>query len=77
MSYVDRIHWERRVIFSWILKCLIISPDTEGRSYPFVNEPYVYLLTVGLVLAYVILSHIVSMRSLKRWDIVESVKDKE
>ena len=56
---------------------VLIKMEAEDRSYPFVNAPYIYLLTAGLVLVYVIIGHIVSMRSLKRWDIVESVKDKE
>jgi len=60
-----------------VTKVVLKKLETDGRSYPIVNAPYIYLLTTGLVLGYVIFGHIVSMRSLKRWDIVESVKDKE
>ena len=60
-----------------VTKIVLEKMGTDNRSYPFVNAPYIYLLTAGLVLGYIIIGHIASMRSLKRWDIVESVKDKE
>ncbi|MBR6173479.1 MAG: FtsX-like permease family protein [Eubacterium sp.] len=60
-----------------VAKMAIDHMETEGRSYPFVNEPYLYLQTAALVLGYLIIGHIISMKSLRKWDIVESVKDKE
>lgn len=41
------------------------------------NEPYLYLQTIGPVLVYLIIGHFISLKTLKKWDIVESVKDKE
>ena len=60
-----------------VAKMAIDHMETEGRSYPFVNEPYLYLQTAALVLGYLIIGHIISMKSLRKWDIVERVKDKE
>ena len=60
-----------------VAKMAIDHMETEGRSYPFVNEPYLYLQTAALVLGYLIIGHIISMKSLRKWEIVESVKDKE
>ena len=51
--------------------------EIEDRAYPFVNDFRVYLFTLALVLAYIIFSHFISMRTIKTWDLVESVKDKE
>ena len=62
---------------AFVAKTAFIQMETEGRSYPFVNEPYLYLQTIILVLGYLTIGHIMSMRTLKKWDIVESVKDKE
>ena len=60
-----------------LTKATLNKMEMDGRSYPFVNEPHMYLLTGGLVLLYLIVGHTISMRTLKKWDIVESVKDKE
>ena len=51
--------------------------ETNSRTYPFVGDFSIYLLTAGVVLAYITLSHVLSMRAMKKWDIVETVKDKE
>ena len=51
--------------------------ETSSRTYPFVGDFSIYLLTASVVFAYVTLSHVLSMRAMKKWDIVETVKDKE
>ena len=51
--------------------------ETANRTYSFMNDPLDYALTAALVLAFIALSHFYTMRSLKRWDIVEVVKEKE
>ncbi len=61
----------------WGTQMTLDKMETAGRSYPFVNTPSMYLLTCGMVLAYLLIGHAISMRDMKRWDIVESVKDKE
>ena len=60
-----------------VTKLILQKLEVEGRSYPFVNAPSVYLFTLLLVMVYVIVSHFISMRMIKKWDLAETVKDKE
>jgi len=50
---------------------------TKDREYPFANGIGECLLTAGLVFGYILLSHLISSRSMKKWNIVEIVKEKE
>ena len=36
-----------------------------------------YIFTILIVLAYMVISHFIAMHSMKKWDMVESIKDKE
>ena len=51
--------------------------STSAREYVFANSIAEYIFTILLVLLYVIISHIIAMNSMKKWDLVENVKDKE
>ena len=62
---------------AYIAKIALQKLSTEGREYVFANSFNEYIFTILLVFAYVGLSHIIAMHSMKKWDIVESVKDKE
>ena len=61
----------------YIAKTALMKLSTEGREYVFANSFTEYLFTVLLVLAYIVVSHFIAMNSMKKWDMVESVKDKE
>ena len=61
----------------YIAKIGLQKLSTEGREYVFANSFNEYIFTILLVFAYVAVSHIIAMQSMKKWDIVESVKDKE
>jgi len=50
---------------------------TKVQEYPFASGITECLLTVGLVFGYILLSHLISSRSMKKWNIVEIVKEKE
>ncbi len=50
---------------------------TKEQEYPFASGIAECLLTAGLVFGYILLSHLISMRSMKKWNIVERVKEKE
>ena len=50
---------------------------TKVQEFPFASGIAEYLLTAGLVFGYILLSHLVSSRSMKKWNIVETVKEKE
>lgn len=60
-----------------VAKTALKKISTEGREYVFANGPREYLFTILLVFAYIVLSHILAMRSMKKWDLVENVKEKE
>jgi ABC-type antimicrobial peptide transport system permease subunit len=77
-------------LFYFVFSCIIGMPfgvavarmalrqiATKGREYPFASGIAECLLTAGLVFGYILLSHLISMRSMKKWNIVERVKEKE
>ena len=61
----------------WIAQIGLQKLSTESREYVFANSWNEYIFTVVLVLAYMVVSHFIAMHSMKKWDLVESVKDKE
>ena len=61
----------------YIAKTALQKLSTEGREYVFANSFNEYIFTILLVLAYMVISHFIAMHSMKKWDMVESVKDKE
>lgn len=60
-----------------IARVALSKLSTEGREYVFANGPKEYLITALIVFAYILLSHLLAMRSVKRWNLVENVKEKE
>lgn len=82
--------WLIQSMLQFCLSCLLGLPvgtvmaryalaqmATEGREYPMSDDPMQYLITVALVLAYVLASHFLAMRSIRKWDISENTKEKE
>ena len=82
--------WFVQSFLQFVLSCIVGLPtgiyiaqiglqklSTEGREYVFANSFNEYIFTILLVLAYMIVSHFIAMNSMKKWDMVESVKDKE
>lgn len=83
-------NWFIQSFLQFICSCVIGLPtgiyvaqvglqmlSTEGREYVFANSLPEYLFTILLVFGYIVVSHLIAMQSMKRWDMVESVKDKE
>lgn len=58
-------------------KSTIQQLEMTQRTYTFVNNPMDYALTAFFVLCYIVLSHFLTMRALKKRDIVEVVKERE
>lgn len=84
------LYWFAQSLLYFLCSCVLGFPagiamakraiqnmEMELYTYTFVNNPWDYAVTSGLVFAYIVFSHFLSMRSLRRWDIVECVKDKE
>ncbi len=61
----------------YIARTALQKLSTEGREYVFANSFNEYMFTILLVLSYIVVSHFIAMNSMKKWDMVESVKDKE
>lgn len=79
-----------QALLQFVLACLIGFPPgallaraaLTSISTPFTEYVYVggvleYLFTGGIILSYLIVSHFFSMRSMKKWDVTEVIKDKE
>ena len=60
-----------------IARAALRQLNTPGREYVYANGVKEYLFTAAIVFGYILVSHFISMHTLKKWDIVESVKDKE
>jgi len=58
-------------------KYSLAQMSMDSREYPFVNDPMQFVITVCLVLAYILISHYAAMRNIRKWDIVENIKEKE
>jgi putative ABC transport system permease protein len=61
----------------FIARVSLENLSNEAREYVYANGTKEYVLTVALVFAFIVVSHIIAMRSLKKWDMVETVKEKE
>lgn len=83
-------NWFGQSILQFITACVIGLPtgiyiakialkkiSTVNREYVFVNDSKEYIITILLVFTYLLISHIVAMNSLKKWNITETVKEKE
>lgn len=51
--------------------------STSKREYPFTSNPKQYILTIVIVITYVFFTHVVSMNSIKKWNLVENTKEKD
>ena len=82
--------WFSQSILQFIVACVIGFPaghflaqaaldqiTTPNREYVYANGIKEYILTALIVFLYMTVSHILAMRSMKKWNIVESVKEKE
>ncbi len=61
----------------WVAKILLDGLETKLREYPFANGFAEYLLTAGMVFGFVLLSHLICAHAVRKWDIVDTVKEKE
>ena len=82
--------WFSQSVLQFIAACILGFPagrfvaqaaldnvTIPTREYIYANGAKEYILTAALVFLYVIVSHLAAMRTVKGWNIVESVKEKE
>ena len=60
-----------------LAKYALAQMSLKNREYSFVHDPMQFVLTVCIVLTYILISHFAAMRSIRKWNIVENVKEKE
>ena len=60
-----------------LARAALASISTPLTEYVYVGGILEYVFTGGIILAYLLVSHLISMRSMKKWDVTEIVKDKE
>ena len=60
-----------------IARYVLAEMSTNLREYPFSGEPGQYLFTVLLVLAFVLVSHMLAMTEMRRWNLAEESKTHE
>ena len=58
-------------------KLLLNGISTPSQVFPFPRSVLMYLLALGLVLAFLLISHFISMNSMKKWNLPEAVKERE
>ena len=58
-------------------KLLLNGISIPSQVFPFPRSVLMYLLALGLVLAFLLISHFISMNSMKKWNLPEAVKERE
>ena len=51
--------------------------STDDRCFRYATGVKEVLLTASIILLYIVISHLIAMRAVRKWDLVEQVKDKE
>ena len=60
-----------------ITKVLLQSISVPDQIYPFPRSWTMYVFSSAIVLAFLLLSHFLVMRTMKKWNLPESVKERE
>lgn len=58
-------------------KGLLVSISVPNQTQPFPRTWTMYVFTVVFVLAFLLVSHFLAMRPMKKWNLQESVKERE
>ena len=58
-------------------KLLLNGISLPNQIFPFPKSVFMYVLASLLVLAFLLISHFISMRSMKKWNLPEAVKERE
>ena len=49
----------------------------DSRHFIYIPDSFQYLWTFGILLLFLAAAHVWSMRSMKKWDLAESIRDTE
>ena len=58
-------------------KLLLKGISIPTQTFPFPKSSLMYILSMVLVLAFLLISHFISMNSMKKWNLPEAVKERE
>jgi len=58
-------------------KVLLMNISTSRQTYVYPNSLFVYALTFGIVLLFVLVSHILNMLEIKKWNLPSETKERE
>lgn len=58
-------------------KLLLNGISIPSEFFPFPKSSLMYILSIVLVLTFLLISHFISMRSMKKWNLPEAVKERE
>ncbi len=58
-------------------KLLLNGISIPTQTFPFPKSSLMYILSMVLVLAFLLISHFISMNSMKKWNLPEAVKERE
>ena len=61
----------------FLSKGLLQSISIPSQIHPFPKTYTMYLYSTLIVLAFLLLSHVLVMRGMKRWNLPEEVKERE
>lgn len=58
-------------------KLLLNGISIPSQTFPFPHSIWMYILSILFVLIFLLISHFIAMGSMKRWNLPESVKERE
>ena len=61
----------------WIAKTAFRLLTNDSRHFIYIPDSFQYLWTFGILLLFLAAAHVWSMRSMKKWDLAESIRDTE
>ncbi|MBR0515022.1 MAG: FtsX-like permease family protein [Clostridia bacterium] len=84
------LHWFSHAVLYFLISLALGLPlgyelsvitlkkvGAASHQFFYVSSPYQYVMTIGILFLFLLLAHLLSMHSLKKWNLVESVRDKE
>lgn len=58
-------------------KLLLNGISIPSQFFPFPRSPWMYILSVLFVLAFLLISHFIAMNAMRKWNLPEAIKERE